>query len=76
MTISFDAHTCICLLPSSPFVACFVVHLSCEQVLGSLGSDVAIGLVDVDSGSEALGDFLGKADLLLGHQLVWQTLGL
>lgn len=56
---------------SSPFVACFVVHLSCEQVLGSLGSDVAIGLVDVDSVLEALRDFLGEPDLLLWYQLVW-----
>ena len=45
-------------------------------MLGSLDGDVAIGLVDVDSVLEALGDFLGQADLLLRHQLVWQALGL
>ena len=55
---------------SSSFVACFVVHLSCKQMLGALDTDVAISLVDVDSVLEALVDFLGQANLFLWHQLV------
>lgn len=61
---------------SSPFVASTVVHLASEEVLGALDTDVSVCLVDVDRVLEALVYFLGEADLLLGHQLVRQTLRL
>ena len=40
-------------------------------MLRLLDLDAAIGLADLDCVFEALVDFLGEADLLFWHQLVW-----
>ena len=45
-------------------------------MLGLLDTDDSVGLVDIDRVLEALVDFLGEADVLLGHDSRRVVLGL
>jgi len=53
-----------------------IAHLTSEEMLRAFHCDMSIGFVHINRRSEALGDFLCEADLLLGDQFIGQTLWL